>query len=794
MFDRGSVLSCLFLLMLSLAQGAVAAPVIHSTERIELARDLVARAGWTADTLATSLEAAPADHAEFRLAVMQAVLFPDDTDMEALARRFQQLPSPSEGNGSVAPVAELLEVYDIWCAVPEQPSLPAETRSAAAASVVRWVSESLMAVEVPGTSDALAVKGYAGVLLGHAPWIDAALTGGDDGLSIPARLMTSLNGDGLLRSASLSMHHIITGHVLRFTQAIQESHPESFARMLRLVSAMSDPLLQLAYPDGLPDQAGLDTDVFRYEQALLFERLYALTQSDDALLLLDRLYRNQTRSAIALLIGPSVIPQKNTVFDSALRPQMGAGWLRSNDLSVLLNTGVSRYLDESPLLSVSFSSGSGAPVSRSGSVVIDGNAPAPLVRDAELAQNALITDYRVFPDLGTFIHATATGAFGERTPYPARGAGAVSVYERSLFLMDDICIDLFRVRGGETRELQLSASGPWEQQSSAPETGFVYSALAGELRHTVTGLGPGDATIEQENEHLILQQQSARGGATNFALVHQFHSPDSPPVRASLLPLLPQPGSENFQAIAILLETNRSTDVFFFSTDPSVRYEASFQGQTLSMAARMAHVRFIQGQFDSMRLLAGTELAWGDYRLMLDQPSMTGAVHGYDPTTGMSGVTFPHHLPMQPDLLLDSLLLMDVQSGPMVYQPISFVGGHQPVDPGPQPIQIRSPRLPDIAPKNQGVSMQQGLNAFYNHVAALHRTTVGEQPSFRILLTGPILVEVPANEQSNRIRWVESRLVQNFRGERFNDRIQFSVKPIEAVNGVVQVMYEIFDN
>lgn len=816
------------------APAIIAQPRAFTFERMRLARDLARRVSWTDVTIESLTDDRDGPVERAWIETLTAALLGEEERALAAAEAFGVALDELEENLSLEPgtLFALLETFDCLLALPEWILIPQETRTRLIRRTHAITQPREEEFEALTPLD-LAGRWYRGLLFDNEADIAMAKQGTGDTPALERLLAESLNAEGITHNAGLARHVETAARLHTLLAALRNRDSAAFDSLATYARPMAAALCELLHPTAEWPYA-LTHQASRFEHlAALLERSYTLFDDSKTLHTLHALYDRRPRPPEGLLFGPSAIPSQRMTFSSALLPQTGAALLRNGfrerPISVLFDTGLSRLGHAAGPLSIELRVGDRLwtpPPRQRGAfdlntVLIDGQEPYSPAEGFDRSVNALLLSMKEFPGVGTYAHATATGQYSEAPAYTPSAGFTLGTYERTLFLMDDILLDLFRARGGETHHYQYHAPAPWRTQL-APEAAEVvpleaFSARTepwmrrhpGETRQTRVE-GHANLTAESqglserlwfinptESEFITLAESDGadfvvnryageRGEGNLFAVLHEFFEGEAPDVRVIPLTLDPQPNRRSFQAVALALERSDRVDLFFATTDPSVFYRTEYGGEPFEFQGRFGHARLVDGEFDSLRLVGGVHLRIGEYAVGLSTPMLSGLVQATDPARGELKLGFPYGLPKQPDYVRESALISTQNPSASFYQPLLIDLMDYKLDNEPQSARAVQPTLLRTHAPHVGVSIESGDGALIDSVAVLQRAEVMGYKIYRLVFSAPAEVSVAARDDHQRAQILVSSLVRRFRGERDGNAIVFPIDPDESQDGIIE--------
>ena len=812
-------------------------PLIYDATTIDLARDLTRRLDWNFITIESLLgePREPADaawHAAVKAALVGGVTSVHDATaaiQSALeAKPTADRPAPTH-------VLRLLESADLLAALPEWARIAPLAKQALHSRLIQYSTAAIQNLDFPEAIDAHALRVYHALLASDTALLTDTLRGTEAQASLSEALHTSLNSEGILRHAPINQHLAVTQALLVALDALKQRNPVAYAQVENAARAMTATLAEMLFPDGEWPLSLQPVDSDPDRLAEIFERGYSLFEDERAITLLGRLYDKKPRSPAALLWGPPAVPSKNQVFPSTLLPQTGFAFLRSGvnqtELSVRFDSGASRRGGSASPLSIEIHRPKTPWTPRPdqpspfqhNTVLVDGRPPAQPPQQAETPQNHLVTAVKFFPEEGGYLHATATGQYGEWPAYLAQDDFALATYSRTLFLMENWLIDLFRVRGGTvhqylyhtpapptqiggesqpplTPEAQFTAQQePWrrilppgfQRFSNTGLTGFVVKHQGQHERIWFLNPGASEFILPPQDPNpgpgfVVNRYPGERNEGNLFAVLHQFGAGNAHDATIANLPLSPSPNERQFQAIAFAIQQPGQTDIFLSTTDPTVFYQTQYQETPLEFQARFGHIRLSEGRFRFMRTWGANYLRFGEHALRLEKPISSGVIANVTPGNDEIPVMLPNDLAQQTDLMRESLLQLDQTPGVMPYQPMLIQPLEEKYFEEPQPVRIVQPALPARQDSNLGPALTAGDSLLVENAALLERSDVLGQEIYKMVINTPIEAAIPAQPEMSQVHLTKSSTLQRFRGQRDGQRIIFAAHPNDASGGLLQ--------
>ncbi|MDP8246257.1 MAG: hypothetical protein P9L94_19395 [Candidatus Hinthialibacter antarcticus] len=793
---------------------------VYRASDIEAIRALAAQVNWKEGTIDEAVqEGADEFDAAWTASLKAAVLGKTERLQNALQSFDAVLNDESVDQPRPIQVARLIESFDLLQATFEWKALPQDNREAFEARVNKYLDEvfdradsitiqsSFIAYELREMASWKALQSYWGALAQNEKWFQKGLTYELVGLndSLVNHVKSHITSEGFF-GQSAGEHTTTASICLAAGAALRSASPDAYIELKPYLQAMLNAATELTLPNG-------EWPVFMNKErpgvmqnAELFERGYRLFGDQRSALLLDRIYKNSPRSVEhAVIGGPTLFSAIDHSLSSTLLPQTGAALLRGKNspLSVLLDTGASRFGEQAGLLSLSVlhtdKQWTNDNAGLSG-VVIDGaQQTQPLKDDGLIAdpKNALVMNMRETPDGDVYVSSTAAGQFTERPAYRDEQVAGFKqgTYQRALYLSGNLLIDLFWVRGGSQQDYSYRVNGAW-QAGDAPNAFVATQADTTERLWSVNPDGLQLSAGSDDDPGLMKAHYVGEGNL--FAFAHEFIEGERQPTAVKLLPLDPAPNARDFQAIAFAIERGQRTDLFFAALSREIEYKGKYKDIPFTFQGDFGHMRFEGPDLESLFLTGGSTLEYDQYGIALNHAMQYGGLNAIAPGETLARTIMDESIPVHG---LYSILALDMDAPTVMYQPFwAKAAGYEYEPNQPQRLQLLQPGLVDNQAASLGVSLRPGCKTVFHHTVHMKRYShknrlplpvFGGQnvPGYQLTTSAPVRVRIPVWNNFKAIQFSESTIIDRRRGAELNGVIEFGVLPTETKDGRASFAY-----
>jgi hypothetical protein len=799
---------------------------LFSRFAIQNARNTVKMGGWTPEVIAAQYNN-PSNAEDLWIASLQAALFESPQTFGQTIATFDRLLPSVTGSASLAwpDAIRVLQSYECLRAIPAWGTYNPETKDSLNKQIVAFVQARIpQNPQNQNKQDQIQQQAFAllgSTMINHATNIPVILGDHDNKDGLISYLESYATGEGLLGS-SINEHLRLSNHLFLAGLAVKSATADGYQQLQPWLKRAYTIITELTYPNGafpaVLHQENFDNA--RYRE--LLERAYVLFADTRCATILSNLYKNTTRKGEALLYGSADLPTLIYPTKTSAFPQSGAVWLRSQEapfpLSVFVDTGISRYGQQSGLLSIEVSSSdtvlTGVSTQNNSkiynTVLLDGK-PSPQPKSGQSA-NGFVYSLRksnkgTFVDprfdrtqinpnkpMLTYMNVTAEGTYTERKAYEN-----ADIYQRSLFLASPLLVDLFRVRGGKSHEYRYHFNGRVKQIDGIDSTALgenlqaqgIYSVLFSPGKGSTHGeriwfLDPAGSTLTvQENQgvsSIHCSRTSEDGEADLFAVVHEYYEGDAPQSSVTRLPLFPAGNRRDFQAVGIAVEQGKRTDLFFSSTNNETEYTVDYQGKKIAFQGAWGHIRLYENAFQAMRLGGGTKLQYDVFSVEPELPLLNGVLRSIEPDTGNAVLDFGHPLPVEGMASTHSVMAITNYPATVMYQPL-FIDSIHPFTTPQQTALHNCPTVKFTKPE-LGFPVQSGTALFYESYTELQRLARND---FSLVVTSPTAFTVPGSEDARRMVYKHARGRFIEVGDLETDRLRARVLPSDAIMGEISL-------
>ena len=794
-----------------------AGSIYHASD-VEMMRTLATQVGWKEGTVD---EAADENADRFDQAWIAAVKDAVFGEAERLQNALQAIDQILQSNSVDKPqpkqVERLIESFDLVQATTEWKALSQEDREAFTARMEGYLKEVFnLANAIIFRSDSIprehrnmaswkALQAYWGAITKNAEWIEKGCKSSEMNDGWLNRLQNDITSEGFFGHSP--GEHVTTASIsLAAGTALRSASPDAYIQLKPYLQSMLNAATELTQPNGEWPAFMTKERPSAMLNAELFERGYRLFGDQRSALLLDRIYENTPRSVPQAVIGGSTLLKAiGAELSSNLLPQTGAAWLRVKDspLSVMLDTGVSRFGKQAGLLSMSVFQNNQPWAAYDGQnfngVMID-NLAQPQYDFAPIgdfpAANALVMNMRETEE-GAYVSATATGQFTERAAYGEEQVAGFrnGVYQRSLYLTDNLIIDLFCASAGSQQDYIYQTNGEW--QTDAASTSFVAkSSDATERLWSVNPEGLQFSAGADDDQGLFKAHYVGQGNL--FAFVHEFQQDQSQPTAIQLLPLDPAPNTRNFQAIAFAVERGERTDLFFASLSREIEYKGKYKDMPFTFKGDFGHIHFESVNMDSLFLIGGSTLEYDQYGVALNNAMQYGGLNQIASEDAMARTIMDESIPVHG---LYSILALDMNAPSIKYQPFWVKAAGYEYEPNqPQRLLLIEPELTANNANGLGLKLHPGCKTLFHHTVYMKRFIHANRinhpafggkatPGYQLVTSAPVRVRIPVWNNLKKIVFSESSIIDRRRGDDLNGVIEFGVLPTETNDGRASFAY-----
>ncbi len=822
------------------AQEIPAPPHAYSATDIEAARDQVKRVGWSEGIIDNQIRITPQDpYKNVWKAAVKAALFGDEELMNRAVDRiektiedWQEMDFQFKGEGEIPTsqaVFYLVQSYDCLTVCPEWEHVEKKRKANLRQSIQETVDRFL----IPSHDDLIlsssvqfqTTRLYSSLISGSTQVFHLALQGDDEISSLETILRTGLTGEGLLLDAPIERHVVQSADLLTAGAALQSASPDAFERLSPWIQKTADIVTSLCSPSGnLPEMLG---EINPALMPAMLERAFRLYGSSEYAELLRKVYRRVSRQGSHLLLGN--INLENTPaaeHNTTAWPQTGGLTLHNPSelpFNAYLDTGLlSHQTRSNALLALELRTEQGAlsgfqeEIGTEGynTVLVDRKPHTPY--DSSDIANGFLYDLKRFSDGSAYVNVTADDQYSERAAYDEESdiQPPVNYFQRTLFMCDQFLIDLFRVRGGQWHDYLYHSHGTIQSasnidfQSIPPESNdlslftkadALQQAQAKDIYNIQFGTNEPETYTERLwfidpdgsqliagslNDQIFLTARRAmeEGESNLYSVIHEVRSAGQQrDPRIIRLPLDPSPSSRDFQAVAFAIESGDRVNICLSSTNPSVEYTTEYEDERIVFKGRFAHIRKINGEFKSLRLIGGRFLRFGTHGVDLEENMQVGVVSQVMQDKGALRIDFPHPLSVGNHLLGHSFFVATPNRGPSIFQP--FIIKQLENNRSPQVVSLQHhPNLMD-PPSMLGSPVENGDQVIYEHFAEMVRLS---EDRFRLHYSAPMEVIVEGGTKRHRVMVKSTRVERRVRGESTVGVILFPVDPAERIDGVVE--------
>lgn len=796
----------------------LAGSIYHASD-IESFRALAAQVNWKEGAIDEAVpQGADAFDAAWTASLKAAVLGKTERLQNALQSFDAVLNDESVDQPRPSQVARLIESFDLLQATFEWKALPQDDREAFIARMEEYLDaifQRAQAIRFSSEDNRRerremvlwnALQAHWGALTQNAKWIQAGLNENPSSSigGLFRGIKQNITSEGFF-GASVEEHTSTASICLTAGAALRSASPDAYIELKPYLQAMLNAATELTLPNGEWPAFMNKERPGALQNAQLFERGYRLFGDQRSALLLDRIYKTTPRTVEhAVIGGPTFFSAIDHSLSSTLLPQTGAAWLRGKDspLSVLLDTGASRFGEQAGLLSLSVFHNDNLWTQSNGAdangVIIDGaQQTQPPGDDFLIAEpkNALVMNMRETPDGDVYVSSTAAGQFTERPAYTDEQVAGFKqgTYQRALYLVDDLLVDLFWVRGGSQQDYSYRVNGAW-QAGDAPN---AFIATQADTTERLWSVNPDGLQLSAGNDGLFQARFTGEGNL--FAFVHEYINGEAQPASVNLLPLAPAPNARNFQAVAFAVERGQRTDLFFAALSREIEYKGKYNDAPFTFQGDFGHMQLNGATMESLFLTGGSALEYDQYGVVLNGAMQYGGLNAIAPAETMAQTVMPESIPVHG---LYSVLALDMDSEHVMYQPFWVKAAGYEYKPNlPQRLQLLQPGVIDNQADSLGVHLRPGCKTVFHHTVHMKRFTQenrqrahpylggSQQQGYQLTTSAPVRVRIPVWNNLKKIVFSESTILDRRRGDALNGVIEFGVLPTESKDGRASFLY-----
>ncbi len=796
------------------AKAVVAAGSVYKASDIESFRALAVQVNWKDGAVDEAFEQPTGRFTSVWAAALKAAVLGGAERLQAALGLFDRpLSDDSVDQPEPTEVAKLIESFDLLQATTEWKAQSQTDRDAFIEKLEEYLGKvffdanaiSIKSNYIPREWGEMAqwktLQIYWGALTHSEKWVQNGWKH-PLGYSFIQNINHHITGEGFF-GATVDEHTTTASICLAAGAALRSASPDAYIELKPYLQAMLDVSTELVTATGDWPMMMQRGETNNMQPVQLFERGYRLFGNQRCAALLNRIYQDAPRKVEhAVIGGPTLLNILEDAHTSALMPQTGAVWMRSanSPVSVFLDTGGSRFGDQAGLLSLSVhhhdKQWTNDNAGFSG-VVIDGEEQAQIDKELqldELPKNALVMNMRETSNGGVYVSSTATGQFTERPAYTDEQVAGFGngTYQRALYLVDNLLVDLFWVRGGGQQDYQYRVNGAW--QENGPNS---FTATSGETTERLTSVNPGGLQFSPGGDGLF--QAKFTGEGNLFAFVHEFVEGEVKPASVKLLPLDPAPNARNFQAIAFAVERGERTDLFFAALSREIEYRGEYDGEPFTFQGDFGHMQLKGATMESLFLTGGSTLNYDQYGAALNQAMQYGGLSEISASESMARTIMPESVPVHG---LYSILALDMDSQHVMYQPFWIkAAGYEHQPNRPQRLQLLQPSVVDNPRLDLGVQLRPGCKTVFHHTLSMKlieqtndyfaNPLLGgrQQQGYQVVTSAPVRLRVPVWNNLKKVRLVESTVIERRRGEEMNGVVEVSLLPTETKDGRATFVY-----
>jgi hypothetical protein len=274
-----------------------------------------------------------------------------------------------------------------------------------------------------------------------------------------------------------------------------------------------------------------------------------------------------------------------------------------------------------------------------------------------------------------------------------------------------------------------------------------------------------------------------------FAAVHEIDSGTTPSDCAiTQLPLTPKPNERDYQAMAFAVERGNRSDLFLSAIRSDIQYTANYRKGKMVFQGAFGHVQLLNGKFQSLKLVGGTQLRYDIHEVKLEKSMMVGAVHRVNSPSSEITVQFPYRFPTGTAWSGNLLMIMASESSPVLFQSLMVKQVEGEIADSGAPLQtagiLHYPNLID-PPPSLAAPVRSGDQILHETVVAL---SVHGEGRYSIFYTAPVTVLVDGAGENHRVVLRTGTLLNRIRGKAVAGAITFHLDPLESFDGCVEFM------